>query len=718
MKTITGTIEQIVYSNPENGYCVAKLLSDKLVTIVGQMPYLQPGESINCKGEWIKHPKFGQQFTVEEYSIERPCDVNAIQKYLESGLIKGIGPVYAEKIVKAFGDKTLEILDENPDKLKEIEGLGKKKIQTIKDSWTEQRSIRDVMIFLRSCGITPSFAQKIYKMYGSDSIGKVRENPYRLAKEVFGIGFKMADQIASHLGVEHDSSKRIDAGIEHVLWELVSEGNTCFPKQEFIEMSHVMLGVEEISVIDRIESLLNEKKLIAKELNGNVCLFLSTLFHTEKGIAEEIFRLLNHKSKIRSIIQEKAIDWVEEKLAIEFAEKQKLATLRSLSEKIHLITGGPGTGKSTITNAILAITEKLTDKIVLAAPTGRAAKRLQQITRKKAHTIHSLLEYDFADGGFKRDEDNPIKADLIIIDEASMIDTFLMFHLLKAIPDHCRVIFVGDIDQLPSVGPGSVLKDLIYSEILPTTILDEIFRQAKGSMIVTNAHKVNQGQMPYLVNEKSDFLFFAEEQPEKISEKLIELVCHTLPENKGYDPIDAIQVLAPMRKGVLGIEALNTLLQEKLNPCKKPFLRGGKRFHVKDKVMQIKNNYNKHIYNGDVGRICHIDLEEQALSVLYGKKEVIYEFSELDELVLAYAVSVHKYQGSECPCIVMPIHTSHFKLLYRNLLYTAITRGKKQVVLIGSKKALAICVRNNQIQKRYTGLKEALVEECSNLISL
>lgn len=718
MEKITGTIEQIVFSSPESGYCVAKLMIDKIVTIVGLMPYLQPGECINCSGEWIKHPKFGQQFSVKEYSIERPCDVNAIQKYLESGLIKGIGPIYAKKIVDTFGDKTLEILDESPERLKEIEGLGKKKIETIKSSWTEQRSIRDVMIFLRSCGITPAYAQKIYKMYGSESIGKVRENPYRLAKEIFGVGFKMADQIASHLGVEHDSTKRIDAGIEHVLWELVSEGNTCFPKQEFIEMSHVMLGVEQVSVIDRIEVLLKDKKLIEKELKGCLHLFLTTLFHTEKGIAEEIFRLLNSKAKIRPIIQEKAIDWVEEKLSIEFAEKQKLATLRSLSEKIHLITGGPGTGKSTITNAILAISEKLTSKIILAAPTGRAAKRLQQITRKKAHTIHSLLEYDFADGGFKKDKDNPIKADLIIIDEASMIDTFLLFHLLKAIPDHCRVIFVGDIDQLPSVGPGSVLKDLIASEILCVTILDEIFRQAKGSMIVTNAHKVNQGEMPYLMTEKSDFLFFAEDDPEKISEKLLELVCHTLPESKGYDPIDTIQVLAPMRKGILGIEALNALLQEKLNPCNKPFFRGNKRFHVKDKVMQIKNNYNKHVYNGDVGRICHIDLEEQSLSVLYGKKEVIYDFSEIDELVLAYAVSVHKYQGSECPCIVMPIHTSHFKLLYRNLLYTAITRGKRQVVLIGSKKALAICVRNNQIQKRYTGLKEALIEECSNLISL
>lgn len=718
MDKINGTIEQIVFANSETGFCVARLQADKQETIVGQMPYLQPGESISCTGEWIKHPKFGQQFSVKEYTIERPCDVNAIQKYLESGLIKGIGPVYAEKIVKTFGDQTLKIIDETPDRLKEIEGLGKKKILTIKESWTEQRSIRDVMIFLRSCGITPAYAQKIYKVYGSESIGKVQENPYRLAKEIFGIGFKMADQVASHLGVEHDSPKRIDAGIEHVLWDLVSDGNTCYPKEMFIEMAHTVLGVEASFVTERIQALIKDKKLEEKEMNNTLFLYLTTLFYSEKGIATELIRILYGKSKIRSIIQEKAISWVEEKLDISFAEKQKVATLNSLSEKIHLITGGPGTGKSTITNAILAITEKLTNKIVLAAPTGRAAKRLQQITRKKAHTIHSLLEYDFTNGGFKKDEKNRLKADLIIIDEASMIDTFLLLHLLKALPDHCRVIFVGDIDQLPSVGPGCTLKDLIDSNILKVTILDEIFRQAKGSMIVTNAHKVNQGQMPYLMEDKSDFLFYPEEDSEKILEKILILVSETLPQAKGFDPIDKIQVLSPMRKGPLGIDALNERLQEKLNPSNKPFFRGTKRFHINDKVMQIKNNYNKHVSNGDVGRICHIDLEDQTMSVIYHKREVIYEFSELDELVLAYAVSVHKYQGSECPCIVMPMHTSHFKLLYRNLLYTAITRGKRQVVMVGSKKALAICVNNNHIQKRYTGLKEALIEESESFTAL
>lgn len=718
METVSGTIEQIVFANSETGFCVAKLQAEKLVTIVGQMPFLQPGETISCKGKWIKHAKFGEQLSVEEYTIERPCDVNAIQKYLESGLIKGIGPVYAEKIVKAFGEQTLKIIDESPDRLKEIEGLGKKKILTIKESWTEQRSIRDVMIFLRSCGITPAFAQKIYKAYGSESIGKVQENPYRLAKEVFGIGFKMADHVASHLGVEHDSPKRIDAGIEHVLWDLVSNGNTCYPKEAFIEMAHTILGVGPDLVRDRILKMLEDKKLEEKELNNTLYLFLKTLFYTEKGIATEIIRLLSAKSKIRPIIHEKAISWVEEKLSISFAEKQKTATLNSVTEKMHLITGGPGTGKSTITNAILAITEKLTNKIVLAAPTGRAAKRLQQITRKKAHTIHSLLEYDFSNGGFKRNEKNRLKADLIVIDEASMIDTFLLYHLLKALPDYCRVIFVGDIDQLPSVGPGCTLKDLIDSHILSVTILDEIFRQAKGSMIVTNAHKVNQGEMPYLMEDKSDFLFIAEEDPEIILEKVLTLVCETLPETKGFDPIDKIQVLSPMRKGVLGIDALNEHLQKRLNPSKKPFFRGTKCFHLHDKVMQIKNNYNKHVSNGDVGRICHIDLEDQILGVVYNKREVLYEFSELDELVLAYAVSVHKYQGSECPCIVMPIHTSHFKLLYRNLLYTAITRGKRQVAMVGSKKALAICINNNQIQKRYTGLKEALIEERESLSSL
>lgn len=718
MEKISGSVEQIVFSHPDTGFCVCKILTEEIITAVGNMPYLQPGESVICSGEWISHPKFGKQFSVKEYSIERPCDLDAIQKYLESGLIKGIGPVYAKKIVEAFGEKTLEIIDQNPEKLFEIEGIGKKKIGTIKDSWEEQRSIRDVMIFLRSCGVTPAFAQKIFKAYGPDSIQKVRENPYNLAKEVFGIGFKMADQIASHLGIETESKRRIDAGIEHVLWELVSEGNTCYPKEAFLDISHKMLGVTQDLVQSRLASLIDSGTIKEIEIESVCTIFLKTLFNTEKAIAQELFRILKSTAKIRPIIQEKAIDWVEEKLSISLAENQKTASIKSLSEKIHLITGGPGTGKSTITKAILSISEKLTSKIILAAPTGRAAKRLQQITRKKAFTIHSILEYDFSTRGFKKNQDAPLNADLLIIDEASMIDTFLFYHLLKAIPDHCRLILVGDVDQLPSVGPGSILKDVIASGIIPVTVLTEIFRQAKGSLIVVNAHKINEGNLPYIKTENADFLFFTENEPEKIKEKIIDLVCREIPEKKKFDPINQVQVLSPMRKGPLGIDILNSILQEKLNPCKKPLHSGFKRFHPQDKVMQIKNNYNKNVYNGDIGRISHIDLEEQFLTVLFDYKEVEYDFTELDELVLAYAVSVHKYQGSECPCIVMPIHTSHFKLLYRNLLYTAITRGKKEVILIGSKKALAICVKNDQIQKRFTGLKQALLEEHTNLINL
>lgn len=711
MEEILGTIESILFSQSENGFTIAKLQGKEKTTIVGNMPFLQPGETIKCFGDWISHPKFGKQFSVNTYQIERPCDVNAIQKYLESGLIKGIGPVYAKKIVNAFGQKTLEIIDNEPYKLLEIEGLGKKKVDVIIKSFEEQRSIRDVMIFLRSCGITPAYAQKIYKVYGNQSIQKVQKQPYQLAKEIFGIGFKMADQIASHLGIEKTSNQRIEAGIEYVLSELLSEGHTCYPKEKLIEMTTQVLDVEKELTINSLTQLLEKKELLEKTINDSPFIFLKSLASCEQGIGKEILRIKNGITTIRPMKTDKAIEWVEKELNIKFAEKQTLATINSLCEKMHIITGGPGTGKSTITKGILAITEKITAKIILAAPTGRAAKRLSQITRKKAHTIHSLLEFDFANGGFKKNHENPLKADLIIIDEASMIDTFLMYSLLKAIPDKARVIFVGDIDQLPSVGPGSVLKDLIDSKIICVTILDEIYRQAKGSHIIVNAHKVNQGEFPFLQNgPESDFQFFQEDDPKKIQEKIIDLVINEIPKTKHFEPFEQIQVLSPMRKGEVGIDVLNELLQQKINPSSTPFYRFQKRFHLGDKVMQIKNNYNKNIYNGDVGRIKEIDLEEQIMTIEFDKKEIIYDFSELDEIVLAYAVSVHKYQGSECPCVIIPIHTSHFKLLYRNLLYTAITRGKKLVMIIGSKKALAIAIKNDKILKRFTGLKEALIE--------
>jgi len=717
LEEISGYIEAIVFVQPENGFTVARLKENhkKNFTVIrGYIPSIQPGETVLCKGEWKNHPSHGLQFEVAEYVVSLPSDVVGIQKYLESGLVKGIGQHYAKKIVDQFGADTLQVIDQNPGRLIEVQGLGKKRIDSLLECWQKQRAIRDVMIFLRTHGVSPAYAQKIYKTYGDQSIEKVKENPYQLAKDVFGIGFKLADVIAQRMGFAIHSPERIRAGIEHVLWELSGDGHTCFPIREFLPIAQQILEIEESLVETRIQEMIQNQLLASKDL-GEPFIWLKPFYAYEQSIARNLMRLMTHPLAIRSIQTEKAASWVQEQLHIEFAPQQRAAVIAALTDKVHIITGGPGTGKSTITKAILTITSKLTDKILLAAPTGRAAKRLTQITGKKAFTIHSLLEMDFASGGFKKGKDNPLDCDLIIIDEASMIDTLLLFHLLKATPSAARVLFVGDIDQLPSVGPGTVLRDLIQSELLPVTRLTEIFRQAKGSKIITNAHKINAGDFPDLYSaERSDFHFISAESPEAILEVILRLVSKEIPEKWKFDPFQDIQVLSPMRKGLIGADHLNEALQNLLNPSEKPLFRAGRRFHVQDKVMQIKNNYDKHVYNGDIGTILQIDTIESKMTIEFDDQVIDYDFTDLDELVLAYACSVHKYQGSECRCVVLPIHTSHFKLLHRNLLYTGVTRGKRQVYLVGTPKAVAIAVQNDQVQKRYTGLIKAMKEMAAN----
>ncbi len=715
MDTVTGFIENILFVSPENGFTIAKIKEEKkknLTTILGYIPSIQPGESLLCKGNWKSHPKHGVQFEVLEYEITAPSDLLGIQKYLESGLIKGIGPVYAKKIIQKFQERTLEILEESPYRLLEIKGIGKEKIKGIITCWQEQKSIRNVMIFLRKHEVSPAYAQKIFKVYGQESIEQVKKNPYQLAKEVFGIGFKMADNLAKNLGFDTTSSERIQAALEYLLWELSTEGHTCFPKKGLVEKASLMLEVEEPEVeksliaLIQLNILRSELKIL--EEKEVPFIWLSVLYNSERAISTELERIIKGISNIRSLNQEKALLWVEEKFSLSLAKKQKEALLEAVLQKVHIVTGGPGTGKSTITKVLIAILEKLTPKLLLCAPTGKAAKRLTQITHRKAFTIHSLLEMDFVSGGFKKNKDNPLSCDFIIIDEASMIDTFLMLHLLSAIPSHAQVLFIGDIDQLPSIGPGCVLKDLIDSEKISVSILTEIFRQASFSRIVLNAHRINEGNFPDLFDsEKSDFRFFAEEEPEKIQQKIVSLISE-VSSKKNWDPMQDIQILSPMKKGIIGTEQLNDLLQKTLNPSSSFFYKGGRKFHVKDKVMQIKNNYQKKVFNGDVGFIERIDLAQQKIFILFDYKEVEYDFTELDEISLAYAVSVHKYQGSECPCIIMPIHTSHFILLQRNLLYTAITRGKRLVCLVGSKRAVALAVKNNQVLKRFTGLQEFL----------
>lgn len=725
MTEICGYIERITYQNPETGYTVAQLQQPgfkEVTCIVGAMPDLMPGETIRCEGEWKTHLVYGRQFEVQKHRVEAPSDVLGIRKYLGSGLIKGIGPKYAERIVDLFGAETLNIIDADPDRLLDVQGLGKKRVDKIKNCWQAQKTIRDVMVFLQSVEVSPGFAQKIFKTYGDKSIQMVKAHPYALARDIFGVGFKTADKLAEKLGMAKEAPERLDAGVEFVLRELADEGHVCFPVDEFLVEAERVLEVSTELIQARLNFLREEGRIeqLPFVFEGVLrpFLWLRYLYLAEVGIAQEIRRLRSQVSGLRSVDVTKALDWVQTQLALKLAPQQQEAVAMALTDKVQVITGGPGTGKSTITKAILAITCKLTSKILLCAPTGKAAKRITEITSYKAQTIHSLLEFDFRKNAFKKNKEHPLNCDLLIVDEASMIDTQLMNHLLRALPNHARVIFVGDIHQLPSVGPGNVLKDLIASRCLAVTQLTEIFRQAAGSRIVTNAHLINKGALPEISNHSSsDFFFMEAETPEEVLRNLLALVTQRLPRTYGFDPIQDIQVLAPMKKGVIGTENLNLALQAELNKRDAPLYRGGRKFLVGDKVMQLRNDYEREVFNGDVGIIVDIDPSEQQVVVTIDEREVIYDYADLDELVLAYAVSVHKFQGSEYPCIVMPVHTTHYKLLNRNLLYTGVTRGKKIVVLVGSKRALSIAVHNDDVKRRYTGLYAALIDANTKSLS-
>ncbi len=704
MEEIFGYIENIVFAG--EGFTVARLKEPRkqeLTSIVGALPALQPGETVRCLGEWKHHPQFGRQFQVQEFESKEPSDLMGIQKYLESGLIKGIGPAYAERIVQCFGIDTLKIIDSSPHRLKEVPGIGPKRIETIEACWQQQKGIREVMIFLQAHGVTTGFAQKIYKAYGDRSIEKVKEDPFALARDIGGIGFKIADQIAQRIGIPASSATRVQAGIEHMLWELSNDGHTCYPEVELKVGAASMLQLDEDLVQENISASVRDGGLI----RDREMIWLKPFYHAEVGISRELRRLQSAPCNLRQVHVEKALHWVEEKLKLEFAPQQKTAIAQAIQEKFHIVTGGPGTGKSTITRAILKISEKLTDQILMAAPTGRAAKRMTEITGKKASTIHSMLEMNFANGGFKRNKDNPLRCDLLIIDEASMIDTLLFYQLLKAIPSTARVVLIGDIDQLPSVGAGNVLKDLLASGTIGFTRLTQIYRQAAHSKIVTNAHRINRGEFPEFLGG-SDFKFVENETQEEIVATIIDLVTNRLPAKFRFHKFEDIQVLSPMKRGLIGCENLNIVLQKALNPSSAPLCRMGRTFHVGDKVMQIRNDYDKLVFNGDVGTILSIDLSSQMLAVRFEDRRVEYGFSEMDDLVLAYAVSIHKYQGSECPCIIIPLHMSHFKMLHRNLLYTGITRGKKLVIIVGTKQAISMAVRNDEVKKRFTGLTEAL----------
>lgn len=708
METLEAEILNIVYTDIDSGYTVAKghiLPSLSPVTLVGHLPGLFAGERIEASGQYQIHPSFGKQFQISHFNLKLPTHIGGIERYLASGIIKGIGKSYAKKIVDTFGEKTLEIIEHQPKELKKVEGLGFKRIQAIHTNYIQNKSSRSLLIGLYALGLSQNFALKLIKTYQDKALEKLKNNPYQIAKETRGIGFKTADKIAESCGITKDSPLRIASALDHFLWEFAQEGHTGYLKLELIDYAQKQLGIEDSLIAKILDHMILNKDLYQQQ----EYVFTPQSYLAESGIALELDRLIHGISKIRSVAIDKAILWAESIKSIQLETEQKKAVTLALEEKFLIITGGPGTGKSTITKVILAIYEKLSDKIFLAAPTGKAAKRMSEICQRKALTIHALLEFDPIKGAFKRNHQNKLDLELLIVDETSMIDTFLLFSLLKAIPSEAKVLFIGDIDQLPSVGPGQILKDLITSELFPVARLKTIFRQAASSKIITNAHLINAGEFPDLRYEKNtDFEFYPLEEPQLIENKIIDLIQDKLPKWHKFHKLKDIQILCPMKRGLVGSDHLNIALQKVLNPNSDFIERFGRRYSVHDKVMQLKNNYQKEITNGSVGIIAKIDHDEQTISVVYDDRWITYDFDELDELSLAYAISIHKYQGSECPCVIMPIHISHFKLLFRNLLYTGITRGKQRVILIGSKKALAIGIRNQDSLKRITGLKEHL----------
>ena len=720
---LQGQIERITFTSEETGYTVAKIRvygRRELVTIIGAIVNPTPGEIIKMRGEWGNHPKFGEQFKIVFCQTTTPASVHGIEKYLGSGLVKGIGPVMAKRIVKMFKEKTLEVIENEIDKLADVEGIGHKRIDMIRKAWEEQKEIRAVMIFLQSHGVSSGYAAKIYKQYGNEAIKIVQENPYRLATDIFGIGFITADKIAEKMGFSRDSDLRAAAGILYVLHELTDEGHVYYPYDPLILKCGEMLDIDREIIVKAINAVSLAQQVVIEDINQSLAefqkndkgVYLAGYHIAEKNLAARLKTLLNAPQAIRRIDSEKAIQWVQEKLSIALADKQIDAVLRAAENKVMVITGGPGTGKTTIINAILKIFSAIRAKIMLAAPTGRAAKRMNEATGHEAKTIHRMLEYNMRKGGFQKNEESPLDCDLLIVDEASMIDTLLMHHLLKAIPATATFVMVGDVNQLPSVGAGNVLKDIIESGIAPVVQLNEIFRQVKESSIIVNAHKINEGIMPNLTSNPDkldDFYFIEQEEPEKALEMIINLVQKRIPKRFGFDSIDGIQVLTPMHRGTVGAGNLNIALQKALNPGEEGVSRGGRLFRVNDKVMQIVNNYDKEVYNGDIGRIASIYEEEKEVKVSIDDREIAYDYADLDELVHAYAVSVHKSQGSEYPAVVIPILTQHYVLLQRNLLYTGVTRGKKLVVIVGTRKAMAIAVKNNKTHKRYTLLRQRLI---------
>lgn len=715
IELLSGSVEQVTFHNEDSGFCVLKTKvkgQKELITVIGKAVSITAGELIECSGTWINNKDYGIQFKAESLKTIPPNTLEGIEKYLGSGLIKGVGKYLAKVLIKAFGENIFEVIETTPNRLTELDGIGIKRKEMILASWTEQKAVRDIMVFLQSHGVGTARAVRIYKVYGNNAIKIISNNPYQLALDIIGVGFKTADNLAMRLGIAKDSVKRAEAGVRHVLGEFAADGHCAISKEQLIKTSIELLTIPEEIINQAIANEVKKENLVLDKINAEDCVFLNTLYQAECLSAKNIERLKHGKPPWGVIAYEKALEWVEKHSNITLSSSQRAAVILSLQEKVTIITGGPGVGKTTVINSILKIVRAKKINVSLCAPTGRAAKRLSESTGLLAKTIHRLLEYNPRTRTFNHNQNNPLVTDMVIIDEASMIDIVLWYSIIKSIPNHASLLIVGDIDQLPSVGPGAVLADMINSKTIPVIKLTEIFRQAANSQIIVNAHLINQGQFPLTTfSGLNDFYFIQAETPEEIQKKLLAVVTENIPNRFKLDPKNDIQILTPMNRGGLGSHSLNILLQSKLNlNSEHKVSKFATTFATGDKIIQNVNNYDKNVFNGDIGIITSIDHEESNLKANFDGHIVIYDFNELDEIALAYAISIHKSQGSEYAAVVIPISTQHYMLLARNLLYTAVTRGKKLVVIIGQTKALAMAIKNVSTKTRMTNLQSRLQE--------
>lgn len=711
----SGVIDRLAFHNDETGFSVLKVRARSNLptqTVIGFAALVKPGDHVECEGSWVVDRQRGLQFKAQRISVVPPNTLEGIEKYLGSGMIPGIGPAFAKRMVETFGAEVFDIIERQPERLGEIPGIGKKKREQILAAWAEQRSVRELMVFLQSHGIGPARAVRIYKTYGDQAIARINRDPYCLVLDVQGVGFKLADQLALKLGMAPDSPLRARAAVRHVLQEFSQLGHCAVPRERLRHDTVKLLGATEDAVESAIDKEISAGRLVSEGRGDEALLFLKYLHEAEQQIAYHLQRLDGPEPPWGGLDMDAAIPWAQSRAQIELSPSQAAAVRTVVGSKIAVITGGPGVGKTTVLNTILKLLRAKGVRPALCAPTGRAAKRLAESTGLEARTIHRLLEYDPHQQAFKRDESSPLDTDLVVVDEVSMVDVVLMASLVSAIPDNAGLLLVGDVDQLPSVGPGAVLADIINSDTVPVVRLTEIFRQAASSQIVINAHRIQRGELPSSENhdsDLSDFYLVSAPTPEAIFDKLMQLVTERIPKRFGLDPVREVQVLTPMNKGGLGTKSLNAVLQQRLNPHREPKIsRFGWDFCLGDKVIQTVNNYDKDVFNGDIGFIEFIDTANGLLNINFDGRQVQYQTADLDEVALAYATTIHKSQGSEYPAIVIPLSTQHYTLLERNLLYTAVTRGKKLVVLIAQPKALSIAVNNVRAADRITRLKSRL----------